>query len=185
MQNRVLEKISLPVQSLVEFQGDFKTLTASAFAKLKNSIQKNGFIQPFFVWFDAGQYFLLDGHQRKKAIIDLYGPETMVDCLQIFAKNERDAKKMVVYFSSQYGEFTKQSFFDFIGDLNFSDFEDFQCPQLSIIAEDFFDSNEKPEKKMPEIKDDEFVVFAICKNENEQSFLFEELKNRGFECKII
>ena len=99
---------TLPLDVILEFQGKLKKITPTNLAKLKNNILKNGFIAPLFVWDDKGDYRLLDGHQRLAALISLRQedydiPMIPVDIIQ--AKDEADAKKMLLSITSQYGEF--------------------------------------------------------------------------------
>ena len=43
-------KNTLPLDKLVDFQGDAKTITQDNLDKLKRSILKHGFFVPVFVW---------------------------------------------------------------------------------------------------------------------------------------
>lgn len=159
MESKILDKKRLPITSLHEFQGDFKTLGKKQFEKLKKSIEKNGFIQPFFIWNKDGKYFILDGHQRKKAIIDLYGDTIDVDCLEIKADSELEAKKFVLYYSTSYAEFDKDSFFNFAEGLNFDDLEAFQFPGFSFSENDFLkDLNNEQDDEIPEVAQNECGV---------------------------
>lgn len=159
MKSKVLQLLKLKVSDLKEFQGDFKKLSKKQFEKLKLSIQNNGFIQPFFVWQKENNFFILDGHQRKKAIIDLYGNDLQVDCLQVEAESELEAKKFVIFYSSSYGEFTKESFFNFAKDLNFKDIEPFHFPTFSFSEKDFLnDSNSEPDDHIPDVVENECGV---------------------------
>ena len=58
----------LPFNTLVNFQGNLKTLTESNLKKLKKSILKHGFTVPIFVWPHRGTNYILDGHQRLQAL---------------------------------------------------------------------------------------------------------------------
>lgn len=159
MKSKVLQLLKLKVSDLKEFQGDFKKLSKKQFEKLKLSIQNNGFIQPFFVWQKENNFFILDGHQRKKAIIDLYGNDLQVDCLQVEAESELEAKKFVIFYSSSYGEFTKESFFNFAQDLNFKDIEPFQFPGFSFSENDFLKGlDSESDDEIPDVVQNECGV---------------------------
>lgn len=159
MESKILDKKRLPITSLHEFQGDFKTLGKKQFEKLKKSIEKNGFIQPFFIWNKDGKYYILDGHQRKKAIIDLYGETIDVDCLEIKADSELEAKKFVLYYSTSYAEFDKDSFFNFADGLSFDDLEAFQFPGFSFSENDFLKGlNNDQDDEIPEVAQNEMGV---------------------------
>lgn len=159
MQSKILDKKRLPIKSLHEFQGDFKTLGKKQFEKLKKSIEKNGFIQPFFIWNKEGQYYILDGHQRKKAIIDLYGDTIDVDCIEIKADSELEAKKFVIFYSSSYAEFDKDSFFNFADGLSFDDLEAFQFPNFSFSENDFLKGlDSEDDDEIPDVAQNECGV---------------------------
>lgn len=151
MESKILDKKRLPIKSLHEFQGDFKTLGKKQFEKLKKSIEKNGFIQPFFIWNKEGNYYILDGHQRKKAIIDLYGDTIDVDCIEIKADSELEAKKFVIYYSSSYADFDKKSLLDFADGLNFSELENFE---FSFKGISFFDEKNEDFEPLDDTQSD-------------------------------
>jgi len=159
LESKILEKTRLPIKLLDELQGNFKTLGKKQFQKLKNSIKKNGFIQPFFVWKNGHKNYILDGHQRKKAIIDLYGDTIDVDCLEILASSELEAKKLCIYYASSYAEFDKESFIDFADGLSFDDIEDFEFPGFKITEDDFLNSEDtEADDEIPEVAQNECGV---------------------------
>lgn len=159
MESKILEKIRLPIKQLDELQGNFKTLGKKQFEKLKGSIKKNGFIQPFFVWKNGHKNYILDGHQRKKAIIDLYGDTIDVDCLEIRAKSILEAKKLCIYYASSYAEFDKESFIDFADGLSFDDVEDFEFPGFKLNQDDFLNTEDnEADDEIPEVAQNEMGV---------------------------
>ena len=159
MKSKILGKIRLPIKLLDELQGNFKTLGKKQFEKLKGSIEKNGFIQPFFVWKDGHKNYILDGHQRKKAIIDLYGDLIDVDCLEIKADNIQEAKKFCIYYASSYADFDKETLLEFGGELAFSDLEDFNFPGVTFSEDDFLDDGSNDgEDEIPEVAQNECGV---------------------------
>lgn len=110
---------TLPIDRIVEFQGELKKLSKENENKLRNSILKFGFIAPFFVWDDHGELKLLDGHQRLKTLLKMRKegydiPPLPVDYIE--ADSEEDAKRKLLHITSQYGEFTVEGFENFIGD---------------------------------------------------------------------
>ena len=114
----------LPIDRLLEFQGNLKRLTQKNREKLMASILEKGFIAPIFVWDDAGEYRLLDGHQRLKTLIWMRQqgwdiPMLPVDIIE--ADDEQDAKKKLLAITSQYGEFTVEGYAEFINDIEVDD----------------------------------------------------------------
>ena len=113
-------------RQLKDFQGDLKTITDENLEKLKKSIISEGFCAPIFVWNNKDKHYLLDGHQRMKALNSLYADGYTIPDIPIVyieAKNKKDAKKKLLYISSQYGQFTIDGYADFALDIDV-DFND-------------------------------------------------------------
>ena len=116
----------IPFRQLKDFQGDLKTITDDNLDKLKNSIIKNGFCAPVFVWKNKDKNYLIDGHQRLKALNSLFADGYTIPDIPIVyitADNKKDAKRKLLYISSQYGQFTIDGYADFALDLDI-DFND-------------------------------------------------------------
>lgn len=123
----------LPLDRIMEFQGELKRLGKKNEEKLRHSILKYGFIAPFFIWDDKGEWRLLDGHQRLKVLLKMRKegydiPLMPVDIIQ--ADNEEDAKRKLLHITSQYGEFTSEGLDEFIGEY------DIDLGEFSIGFED-------------------------------------------------
>jgi hypothetical protein len=127
-ENKIIVKArgnqTLPIDRLMEFQGNLKRLTQKNREKLMASILEKGFIAPIFVWDDAGEYRLLDGHQRLKTLLWMREkgwdiPMLPVDIIE--ADDEQDAKKKLLAITSQYGEFTTDGYAEFIADIEVED----------------------------------------------------------------
>lgn len=103
------------------FQGELKQISRKNLEKLKNRILKLGFNVPVFIWTDkAGKRYLLDGHQRTRALYELRAAGYKVPPIpyaEIYADNIDDAKDKLLGISSQYGDFTQDGLRQFIGDL--------------------------------------------------------------------
>jgi len=54
----------LPIDSLIEFQGNLKSISKDNLDKLKRSILRHGFTAPFFIWHGV-DYHILDRYGRK------------------------------------------------------------------------------------------------------------------------
>lgn len=99
---------TLPLDAILEFQGKLKSMSKENLDKLKNLITTQGYTAPMFVWDDHGDYKLLDGHGRLKALISLRQdgydiPMIPVDIIN--AKSEDEARRMLLAITSQFGEF--------------------------------------------------------------------------------
>jgi len=115
----------LPIDSLLEFQGNLKTITHENLDRLKRSILKHGFSAPIFVWKGVDNH-ILDGHQRLKALTALRQEGYEIPLLPIVyvdADSEAHAKEKLLYITSQYGSFDREGFTDFTEGLDLS-FED-------------------------------------------------------------
>lgn len=111
----------IPFRQLKDFQGELKTITDDNLDKLKNSIIKNGFCAPVFVWKNKDKNYLIDGHQRLKALNSLFADGYTIPDIPIVyitADNKKDAKRKLLYISSQYGQFTIDGYADFALDID-------------------------------------------------------------------
>lgn len=90
---------TLPIDRIVEFQGKLKTLSADNEQRLRASIMKYGFIAPIFVWDNAGDFSVLDGHQRLRVLLKLReeGHDLpMIPVVYVEAEDEADAKRKLL-----------------------------------------------------------------------------------------
>lgn len=99
---------TLPIDRILEFQGNLKHISKTNKDRLKASILRHGFTAPMFVWDDQGEWRLLDGHQRLATLISMRQdgydiPMLPVDYIQ--AENEKEAREKLLNITSQYGEF--------------------------------------------------------------------------------
>jgi hypothetical protein len=155
---RITCKVSdfLPLESIEEFQGNFKKRGKKELDQLITSILKFGFSFPFFIWEHEGHNWCLDGHgrilavqQMKKAYyaLDEAGqlivkkgtapPIPYLPVVFIEAANEAEAKQKMLRLNSQYGIIDLEGFRDFIdgldlewGDLSLPSGEVFQFPDI-------------------------------------------------------
>lgn len=111
---------TITLDEIVDFQGNLKKITKDNFDKLKKRIIQNGFNVPFFVWETEGKKKLMDGHQRRKVLLDLREEGYIVPPLPyvvIEARDEKDARQKLLGICSQYGEFEIDEFKDWVNDL--------------------------------------------------------------------
>ena len=124
----------LPIDALIEFQGNLKTITRANLDKLKRSILKHGFTAPIFVW-KGVDYHILDGHQRLKALIELRQEGYNIPLLPVVyidADSEEHAKEKLLYITSQYGDFTTDGFEAFVDGMDFS-FDDLRLTDGDFV----------------------------------------------------
>lgn len=128
----------LPIDSLLEFQGNLKTITPDNLERLKRSILKHGFSAPIFVWKGVDNH-ILDGHQRLKALLALRQEGYEIPLLPVVyvdADSEAHAKEKLLYITSQYGSFDREGFADFTEGLDLS-FEDIRLTDGEFFAGSF------------------------------------------------
>ena len=173
----------IPFRQLKDFQGELKTITDDNLDKLKNSIIKNGFCAPVFVWKNKDKNYLIDGHQRLKALNSLFADGYIIPDIPIVyitADNKKDAKRKLLYISSQYGQFTIDGYADFALDIDI-DFNELRLTDgLFEIEKIFENENETKEIDINE----EYQIIIELENENETNVLYDKLSSEGYRCRV-
>ena len=162
--NKVKELIYLELDELHPFQGNLKDLSKSNYDKLRKQILK-GFKAPFFVWLDpaTNKYMLEDGHQRFRVLTELRNAEKYnlpkLPCVVIHADTEHEAKKNILEISSQFGNMSNSSVFEFasINNIDLPTLEGFRFPEINMDAfkAEFFDNQILPGSENDQGKLDE------------------------------
>ena len=145
---------TLELSQLVEFQGNLKERTDADFEKIAKSIKKHGFAFPFFVWKHDGINHVLDGHGRIGALKRMVAQGEHLPPLPVVyvnAKDEADAKELLLKLNSHYGKMTAESVRDFLGDLQI-DFEDLALPEGVLdFSKDLNEAETVDDDALPEI----------------------------------
>lgn len=107
---------TIELERVVGLQGNLKTINRKNLEKLKSRILKHGFNVPYHIWIHDGAYYLLDGHQRTRALLEFQAqgyeiPPLPYDTIE--ARDLADAKDKLLGISSQYGDFTVEGLQDF------------------------------------------------------------------------
>src|SRR4030095_460274 len=108
---------SLPLEKIIPFQGDLKTLSKIDYEKLKAAIIKYGLSFPSFIWQKNGSAKCLDGHQRSHVLSEMRKEGWKIPSVPVVyvdAKNEKEAKEKILLLSSQYGRYSEESLYGFI-----------------------------------------------------------------------
>lgn len=158
-------------EELVPLQGALKELSSENFIKLKKQILILGFSEPFSVWKKDGKVFLLNGHQRHRAIkkmIEEDGfecPDLPISLVE--ASSLKEAQEKILALTSQYGQMTKRGLYDFMMDsgLSLDDVANsFRFPEINMadFTMEFFDEGPAVKEKdgAKELGEDEFSEFA-------------------------
>ncbi len=100
--------IAVPLDQLVELQGDLKTLSKEEYEKLRGAILKQGFSFAPHVWKNKGTFYLLDGHQRVRVVRRLVEEEgyeaPQLPVSLVDAKDMHEAKLKLLAAASAYGK---------------------------------------------------------------------------------
>jgi hypothetical protein len=156
IQSRVVRSEHVDWRTFEFLQGDsFKELSKEAYERLKASVLGNGFLEPFKVWQPkrSKTLYCLDGFHRCKvlAAMEQEGhhipeklPADFIDC-----KNQSEAAKLVLIYSSIYAHITDEGLYEFQA-LHELDIE-------ALVAE----------IDIPEIDIDKFIQGWLRDDENE------------------
>ena len=187
---------TLPLSSLVDFQGNLKSLSEESYSKLKQQMLDMGFSEPISVWKNGDKNFILNGHQRVKTLQRMVADGFSVPdvpCNIVEADNVSDAKRKLLSLASQYGKVEAQGLYDFMQDsgISYQDFsENFSLPEIDLkeFENNYFtaspDDGTGPDTEPPPPLD-EYVIAINCRDEQEQAQLFEELTSRKIQCRIM
>ena len=172
---------TLPIEQLVEFQGNLKKLSKKNLEKLKARILEDGFNVPFFVWDHDGVYSLLDGHQRTRALASLRADGYVIPALPVAyieASDIADARKKLLAISSQYGEFDSEELAGWLSEMDegIADTlrivdKEIKFPKLDIDEEK---SDENTSKKS-------LAVVIYCDSEEQQDLCVIDINKYGYK----
>jgi len=126
--------------TLKNFQGNLKSMSEGNTAKLCAAILDNGFRIPLFVWGDK----IIDGHQRVVALqkIQSSGVDIpRIPVVDIQAKTEEEARKVLLLLNSRYGDFSSSAFQLFSEGMSREFLDALRLPDVKIIS----DPHEEPD----------------------------------------
>lgn len=110
----------LPLDAIEDLQGGLKKRSKKDIELITKSIEKYGFSFPFFVWKNGEHNYCLDGHGRRLALLELERKGEEIPPLPVVyieAKDNEEAKQKLLRLNSQYGQMTKKSVLEFIGEM--------------------------------------------------------------------
>jgi hypothetical protein len=127
--------MTLPLDSIIEFQGGLKKRGKKEIQQIITSILKYGFSFPFFFWENKGRKFCMDGHGRKAALLEMrkrgYDLPEFPAC-PIFAKDEAEAKQKLLRNESRYGLMTIEGVLEFSDGLSL-DGDELSLPGVELV----------------------------------------------------
>lgn len=154
---------TLELAQIEPFQGNLKELSKENYDKLRKQIIELGFSEPCTVWkTPEGRYKAINCHQRIRVLTEMKRSEGFriprIPVCFVEAESEFEAKKKVLSLTSQFGEITNESLFEFasIANIDLPTLKDFRFPELDMkkFEQSFFEDPPEPKptkpKKCPE-----------------------------------
>jgi hypothetical protein len=162
----------ISLDDIANFQGDLKDLSKINFKKLKNSILEHGFCSPFHLWEKDKKYYCLDGNQRTRVLLTLRGEGYSIPNLPVTfikAKTKKQAKKILLSLTSQFGNMTSQGLYQFMmdADLGMDEVEDsFSFPEIEFgsFKSEFFDKEPGNDPDEDKVETPEAVRNPVVKS---------------------
>jgi hypothetical protein len=131
----------LPVESLIHFQGNLKSLSNSDYTRMKGMILDLGFSEPVSVWRNGDKVYILNGHQRCRVVRRMISDEgyscPALPVSFVEAADANEAKRKVLSLTSQYGKMEKDGLYEFLegSDIQAEELmESFRFPEIDIAA---------------------------------------------------
>jgi len=146
----------------IPVQGELKVLTQENYDKLKQSILSDGFYLPIFVWKHDGEIYLLDGHSRQK-VMEKEGWDVEVPYVAVEAEDYDEARRKILYISSQYGVITEDGFNDFVVGLEHLDISNihFDALDYTLATDAFVDVNEEEDQALASMVDEKEKTYSL------------------------
>lgn len=154
----VKNKLELKLEDLTFFQGKLKDLSIDNYKKLKGEILKRGFSDPILIWKNKGKNYILSGHQRYRVLVKMHQDGfhvPKIPCIEIRAKDSKEAKHKVLAMASQYGHISGQGLYEFISDskIDLPELVDsFEFPEINFkgFIKEYFEEEPKTKKENKE-----------------------------------
>ena len=157
-------KDTVKLSALVPFQEDLKKRTIKDIAALSQSLQDDGLLMPFAVWKHDDKDYLLDGHGRLAALVDmaLKDPALITDvdypCIYISADTEDEARKALLQITSSYGKVTRDGAAKFTQTI-----PGYKAPAINKIL-----YRQAHVKKVPSINTDSLIKIKVPKDKEQE-----------------
>lgn len=162
-------KTKRKLSELKEFQEDIKTISDKNLDKLIMLIETHGFNVPFIIWGD----YIMDGHQRKKALTKMGCLEDEVPVVIIEAEDKKDAKEKLLAITSQHGVFNIEGLEDFTKGL--TDLDSLSLVDGPHLNLDFKVKIDTPEEKPEPLSDNIEIVDSDEYKQAETEEEFDEI----------
>jgi len=178
IKNNVIGSEKIEWRKLQWFQGKLKNLSESNLQKLKNSLKK-GFISGFKATYLNDQLFILDGHNRQTAMIQLENegfqfddllPVEIIDC----NNSKKRAAEILLQINSHYAKITNEGLDEFAAefDVDLSTINtEFELPDIYLN----FDENYDTEFSLPDGDKQPFQQMTFTLADNQAEYIKEKI----------
>lgn len=105
-----------PLDELIEFQGELKSLSKENYEKLKAQILELGFCEPISVWPSPRGLLIGNGHQRLRTLSVMQHEGYQIPLIPvsfIHPQDEEEFARIVLSLCSQYGEVETQGLYEY------------------------------------------------------------------------
>lgn len=142
---------ALPLADFSDFQGNLKSLHKDQYEKLRKHILEEGFSSPVLIWKNGEKYNILDGHQRLRTVRTMVEEDGYtvgnIPIAFVNARNEEEAKRKVLSFTSQFGKMERDGLYEFLHGTDISQEElvgDFNFPEVDLpkFVEEYYNDQE-------------------------------------------
>lgn len=153
-------KLSIPLDELVEVQGELKSFSEESYAKFAELVKKRGIWFPTFVVKEpteiggkrAFRWCVVDGTGRRRMFLRMReeGYEIPpIPAVAIEAGSREEMREAILAASSHFHKITEQGLFDFMleGNLTIADLDAFDLPMdMERFEESFFGAPPEPDR---------------------------------------
>lgn len=166
---------TIELDTLLDFQGNLKSLSDEAYKNLRTSIIDFGFSFPINAWKNGEKIYILDAHQRVATLKRMRSEDGYkippLPVVWVDAANEKEAANKVLAATSQYGSISPDGLFEFMQTYNLTVLDiktNFKFPEIDLPSFEltFFPKTEtvsfeatKSWKGMPEFKHEDKQPF--------------------------
>ncbi|MEQ9363563.1 MAG: ParB N-terminal domain-containing protein [Leptospirales bacterium] len=184
LRNRILKYGEVDWRKCKWLQPDtLKKQSPAQRSRLRESMLQNGFAAPFFVWQSGKTTYIVDGHHRQPILegIDKEGIEVpaKLPAIWIAADDAKEARKLVLVYSSKYADFEQKSLTDFLSEFDPDEIlNEIDIPGMDL-AKPPADPEDDPEPEypiVPEYSEDYNGVVIFVDNEIDWTHLCELLE---------
>lgn len=168
----------VPIDSLQTYAGNAKIHTAEQVEQIKASINEFGFNDPIAVWRNE----IVEGHGRYMACQELGIDEVPIIRLDGLTDEQRRAYTLV------HNQLTLNTGFDLdllqmeLDDIVNVDMDVYDFGKVEIPE---FGGGSEPSDYSRALLEGRFEVVVECADESEQEQTYNELKERGYKCRVL